>query len=88
MMNVENTATNCNTWERKTMFYIEDKHMNRALCKLFLSVVLPEIQRSFEEEIMANPNMKFKGMSNSFLGTYVSVTKEEVKGNKDRLTTS
>ena len=47
MMNVENNATICNTWGRKNMFYIEDKHINWALCKLFLSLVLPEIQRTF-----------------------------------------
>ena len=70
------------------MFYIKDKHMNRALCKLFLSLVSPEIQRTFEEEMMANPNMKFKDMATSFWGTYGRVTKEEVKDNKDRLTTA
>ena len=30
--------------------------------------------------------MKFKDMTNSFRGTHGRVTKEEVKGNKDRLT--
>ena len=86
MMNVENNSTIRDAWERKNMFCIEDKHMNRALCKLFLSLVSPEIQRTFEEEMMANPNMKFKDMTDSFGGTYRRVTKEEVKDNKDRLT--
>ena len=62
--------------------------MDRALCKLFLSLVLTEIKRTFEEEIMANPNMKFKEMTDSFGGTYGRVTEEEVKDNKDRLTTA
>ena len=66
----------------------EDKHMHRALCKLFLSLVSPEIQRNFEEEMIANPNMKFKDMAASFWGTYGRVTGEEVKDNKDRLTTA
>ena len=48
MMNVENNTTIRNIWERKNIFYIEDKEMNRALCKLFLSFVSPEIQRTFE----------------------------------------
>jgi hypothetical protein len=88
MMNVENNATIRDTWERKNMFYIEDKHMNRALCKLFLSLVSVEIQRTFEEEMMANPNMKFKDMADNFWATYGTVTEEEVKDNKDRLTTA
>ena len=62
--------------------------MNQALCKLFLSLVSPETQRTFEEEMMANPNMKFKDMADNFRGTYGRVTEEEVKDNKDRLTTS
>jgi phage terminase small subunit len=53
---------------------------------MFLSLVSPEIQRTFEEEMMANPNMKFKDMADSFWGTYGRVTKEKVKNNKDRLT--
>ena len=79
MMNVQNNATIRNTWERKNTFYIEDKHMNQALCKWFLSLVSSEIQRTFEEEIIANPNMKFKDMTDSFGGTYGRVTKEEVE---------
>ena len=70
------------------MFYIEFKHMNWALCKLFLSLVSPEIQRTFEEEMMATPNMKIKDMTDSFGGTYDRVTKEEVEDNKDRLSTA
>ena len=76
MMNVENNTTIHNTRKRKNMFYIEDKHTNRALCKLFLSLVSPEIQRTFEEEMMANPNMKFKDMTDGFWGTYDRVTEE------------
>ena len=87
MMNGENNATIRDTRERKNMFYIEEKHMNRALCKLFLSLVLREIQRTFEEKIMANPNTKFKDMTDSFGGTYGRVAEEEVKENKDMLTT-
>ena len=87
MMNVENNATIRDTWERKNMFYTEDKNMNRALCTLFLSLVLPLIQGTFEEEMMANPNMKFKDMAGSFGGTYGRVTEEEVNDYKDRLTT-
>ena len=37
MMNMENNTSNRDTRERRNMFYIEDKQMNRALCKLFLS---------------------------------------------------
>ena len=69
MMNVENNATIHDTWERKNIFYIEDKHMNQALWKLFLSLVLPEIQRTFEEEMMDNPNMKFKDLTDRFWET-------------------
>ena len=87
-MDLDNNATARDAWERKYMFYIEDKHMDRALCKLFLSLVSPEIQRTFEEEMMANPNMKFEDMAASFWGTYGRVTEEEVKDNKDRLTTA
>ena len=74
MMNVENNATIWDTWERKNIFYIEDKHMNRALCKLFLYLVSQEIQRTFKEEMMANPNMKFKDMADSYWGIYWRVT--------------
>ena len=88
MMNVENNVTIQDTCERKNIFYIEDKHMNRALCKLFLSLVSPEIQRTFGEEMVANPNMKFKDMTDTFWGTYGRVTEEEVKDIKDRLTTA
>ena len=38
--------------------------------------------------MMANPKMKFKDTTDSFLRTYGRVTKEEVKYNKDRLTTA
>ena len=68
-VDLDNNATVRDVWTRKYMFYIEDKHMNRALCKLFLSLVSPEIQRTFEEEMKANPNMKFKDMASSFGGT-------------------
>ena len=37
---------------------------------------------------MANPNMKFKDMTDRFWGTYRRVTEEEMKDNKDRLTTA
>ena len=62
--------------------------MNRALYKLFLSLVSPEIQRTFEEDMMDNPNTKSKDMADSFGGTCGRVTKEEVKYNKDRLSTT
>ena len=89
MMNVENNATIRDTWERRYMFYIEDRHMNCALCKMVLSLVLPEIKRTFEEEMIDNPNIKFKDRTDSFWGTYGRVTKEEeAKDNKDRLTTA
>ena len=55
--------------------------------KVFLSFFSPEIQTTFEEEMIANPNMKFKDMTNSFWRTYGRVNKEEVKDNTDRLTT-
>ena len=61
-MNLENNVTIRDTWERKTVFYIEDKHMNQALYTLFLSLFSQDIQQTFEEELMANPNMKFKDM--------------------------
>ena len=48
------------------MFYIKDKHMRCVPCKLFLLLVTSEIQRTFEEEMMANTNMKFKDMCDSF----------------------
>ena len=86
MMNVENNATICNTWGQKNMFYVEDKNSNRALCKLFLSLVSPEIQRTFEEGITANPTMKFKDIHDIVCGTYRRVTKDEVKNIKDRQT--
>jgi hypothetical protein len=35
---------------------------------------------------MANPNMKFKDMCQSFWETDATVIEEEVKDNKDRLT--
>ena len=44
-MNPANNNTSCNTLERKQIFYIEDKQMNRTLCKLFLSLFLQEIQQ-------------------------------------------
>ena len=34
-MDLDNNTTAQDTWERKYMFYIEDKHMNRALCNFF-----------------------------------------------------
>jgi hypothetical protein len=60
--------------------------MNRMLRKLFLFLFSLEIQQTFEEELMANPNMKFKDMCQSFWETDATVTEEEVKDNKDRLT--
>ena len=66
MMKGENNTTIQDTWDRKNMFYIGDKHMNQALCKLFPFLVSPEIQRTFDEEMIANPNMKFKVMTDSF----------------------
>ena len=68
MMDVETNATIQDSRERKNMFYIEDKNMNRALCKRLLSLVLLEIQRTFEGEMMANPNLKFKDMADTFGG--------------------
>ena len=50
--------------------------MNRTLCKLFLSLLLQDIQQTFEEELMENPNMKFNDMCQSFWGTYGRVTNE------------
>ena len=85
-MNPENNVTIHDTWERKNMFYIEDKHMNQAPCKLFISLFSQEIQQTFEEELMTNPNMKFNVMFQSFWEMYGRVTEEEVKKNKDRLT--
>ena len=57
-------------------------------CAIFLPLVAPEIQRNFEEEMMANSNMKFKDMCDRFWSTHGRVTKKEVKDNKDRLTTT
>ena len=37
-INPENNVTIRDTLEHKNMFYIEDNHMNQALCKLFLSL--------------------------------------------------
>ena len=48
------------------MFYIKDKHMNRALFEVFLSLISSEHQRTFEEELMYNPNTKFKDTCNNF----------------------
>ena len=67
------------------MFCIKEKHVNCALCELCLSLFAPEIQRTFEEEMIANPNMKFKDMYASFWSTHGRLTKEEAKINKDRL---
>ena len=88
MIDMENNATIRDTWEQTHMFYIEDKHMNRAPCKLFLSLVSSGIQRTFEGEMMVNPNTNFKDVTNSFWETYGRVTDEEVKDNNDRLTTA
>jgi hypothetical protein len=87
-LNPENNPTIRDAWERRNKFYVEDKHMNRALCQLFLSLISQEIQRTFEEELMANPNMKFKDMCTHFWETYGRVSQEEVKDNRDRLTTA
>ena len=76
MMDVENNATIRDVWERKHMFYIEDKHMNQAE------------QITVEEEMMVNPNMEVKDIADSFWGTYGRLTGEEVKYTKDRLTIS
>ena len=42
------------------MSHMEDKHMNHALCELFLSPFLPENQRTFGEEVTSNPNIKIQ----------------------------
>ena len=70
------------------MFCIEDKHTKRVLCELFLSLVLPKVQRTSGEEIVKIPNMQFKDVTNIFWGTYDRVTKDKVKENKERLTTA
>ena len=75
MMNVENNATIRDTWEWKNVFFIEDRHITRALCKFFQPLFSPEIQRTFKEEMMVNPNMKFKGITDSFWETYGRVIK-------------
>ena len=85
-MNPENNVTMRDTWECKNMIYIEDKHMNQALWKLFLFLFLQEIWQNVEEELLANPNMKLNDMCQSFWDTYGRVTKEEAKDIKDRLT--
>ena len=38
--------------------------------------------------MMANPNMKFKDMCDSFWYIYGRVTEEEIRDNKDMLTTA
>ena len=53
----ENNPTIRDTWEQRNMFYIKDKCMNSALFRLFLLVVSSEIQRNFEEKMMANPHI-------------------------------
>ena len=60
--------------------------MNCELCKLFLSLLSPELQRTFKEEMMSNPDMKIKDMCDHFWNTYKRVTGEEAKENKDMLT--
>ena len=70
------------------MFYITDKHMNHALCKVFLSLISPERRRTFEEEMMSNPNTKFKDMCKTFWNTHGRVTKEGTEENKEKLTTA
>ena len=68
------------------MFYTKDKHMNWPLYKLVLSLFSLEIQNTFGEEMMANPNMKFTDISQSFKDTYGQVIEEEVEDNTARLT--
>ena len=86
-MNRENNSTIPDMLEHMKLFYIKNKIMTHALCKLFLSLVSSEIQRTFEEEMIANLSMKSKHMCDSFWNTCRRVTKEEVKDNTGRLTT-
>jgi hypothetical protein len=69
-------------------FYMEGKHMNRALCQLFISIFSPGIQRTFKEELMANPNTKLKQIYKHLLDISRRVTQKEVKDINDRLTTA
>ena len=57
----ENNPNSCDTCAQQSMFYIKDMHTTCALCRLFMSFVIPNIQRTFEEEMMANPNIQFNG---------------------------
>ena len=66
--------------------YTEGARMHHVLCRVFLLLFLAEIQRSFEEELMANPNMKIKQICDYFCDTYGQITQEEVKDNTDMLT--
>ena len=83
----ENNPTIPAMWEHMKLFYIKNKIMTHALCKLFLSLVSSEMKRTFEEGMIANLSMKSKHMCDSFWNTCRRVTKEEVKDNTGMLTT-
>ena len=50
-------------------FFVEDKHMKRALGQVCLSLLSAEIQRAVEEKPIVNPNMKFNNLCDHFWET-------------------
>jgi hypothetical protein len=47
-----------------------------------------ETHQIFGEEVLVNPNMKFKELCDQFLKTCGKVSQEEVRDNKDSLSTA
>ena len=73
---------------KNNMFCIEDNYMDRVLYIFFLLSSCREVREFFGEKLMATRNMKSKDMCQHFWDIYDRVAQEEVKNNKDRLTSA
>ena len=69
----ENSPSIRDTWEQKCVFFIKDKYMNCVLCQVFPPLLSLEVHQIFREELMTNPNVKFKDLCGPCWKTYGKV---------------
>ena len=68
-MDLDNNATVRDVWARKYMFYIEDKHMNQALCTFFSVLGLTRNPKNLQRRNDGQPKHEVQGYGRQFLGT-------------------
>ena len=64
-------------WELNVMYFTEDETMNRALIKVFLSMLPLAYQTGFAEMLRSNPNMKFIEVFGHFFDQFGHTTTKE-----------